>query len=124
MEPSEVPNGRKRRWTDAEKRYLVAHREDGAHLIAICLHRTPQSVKHQAHRMGISLERHVGEVCPVCGTFHLRGNRAGRHGMCQTCWNKQKAAALAEKRAEDDSVRAYERAKYYRKRDRKRRRDA
>ena len=123
MGPCEVPNGRKRRWTDAEKRYLVAHREDGARLIAICLHRTPKSVKNQASRMGISLERHVGEVCPVCGEFHLRGNRAGRHGMCQTCWNKQKAAALAEKRAEDDSVRAYERAKYYRKRD-KRRRDA
>ena len=123
MGVNESPNGRKRRWTDAEKRYLVAHREDGAHLIAICLHRTPKSVARQAERMHVSLERHVGEVCPVCGEFHLRGNRAGRHGMCQTCWNKQKAAALAEKRTEDDSVRAYERAKYYRKRD-KRRRDA
>ena len=123
MRANEFSNGRKRRWTDAEKRYLVAHREDGAHLIAICLHRTPRSVQCQANRMGISLERHVGEVCPVCGEFHLRDNRAGRHGMCQTCWNKQKAAALAEKRMEDDSVRAYERAKYYRKRD-KGRRDA
>lgn len=123
MRMNEFSNGRKRRWTDSEKRYLVAHREDGANLIAICLHRTPHSVQCQANRMGISLARRVGEVCPVCGTFHLRDNRAGRHGMCQTCWNKQKAAALAEKRAEDDSVRAYERAKYYRKRD-KRRRDA
>lgn len=123
MGGSESPYGRKRRWTDAEKRYLVAHREDGAYLIAACLHRTPKSVARQAERMHVSLERHVGEVCPVCGAFHLRNNRAGRHGMCQTCWNKQKAAALAEKRAEDDSVRAYERAKYYRKRE-KRRRDA
>ena len=98
MGVNESPNGRKRRWTDAEKRYLVAHREDGAHLIAICLHRTPKSVARQAERMHVSLERHVGEVCPVCGEFHLRGNRAGRHGMCQTCWNKQKAAALAEKK--------------------------
>ena len=95
MKLNGVSQDEKRRWTDAEVRYLSAHRADGSHLIAHVLKRTPLSVRVKAARLHISLDRKPMKVCPICGTYFVRDNKAGRYGMCQVCWERRKADANA-----------------------------
>lgn len=105
------PDG-KRRWTDAEVRYLWAHREDGSLVIAHVLKRSPLSVRVKAARLHISLGRKPMKLCPVCGTYFVRDNKAGRYGMCQVCWNRRKADAMRERAAEMAAQRDYDAAKH------------
>ncbi len=90
MKLNGVSRDEKRRWTDAEVRYLSAHRADGSYLIAHVLKRTPLSVRVKAARLHISLDRKPMKVCPICGTYFVRDNKAGRYGMCQVCWERRK----------------------------------
>lgn len=106
------PSQPKKRWTLADTRYLSAHRTDGAYLIAHVLGRSVISVQHKAARMGISLGRKLGAVCPVCGTYHVRDNKAGRYGVCQVCWERRKANAMRERAAERAAQRDYDNAKH------------
>lgn len=102
----------KRRWTDAEVRYLSSHRADGSQLIAHVLGRTPLSVRVKAARLRISLDRKPMKVCPICGTYFVRDNKAGRYGMCQVCWERRKADAMRERAAERAAQRDYDNAKH------------
>lgn len=97
------------RWTDSETRYLRAHREDGAELIAAALGRSIESVRSKAREMGISLVFRTLPVCPVCGTRQVRPNtRAGSHGMCPACWEMRKADSMRERSAELAATRVYD----------------
>ena len=111
MKLNGVSRDEKRRWTDAEVRYLSAHRADGSYLIAHVLKRTPLSVRVKAARLHISLDRKPMKVCPICGTYFVRDNKAGRYGMCQVCWERRKADAMRERAAELRAKADYEAAK-------------
>lgn len=102
----------KRRWTDAEVRYLSSHRADGSYLIAHVLGRTPLSVRVKAARLRIPLGSRPTRVCPICGTYFVRDNKAGRYGMCQVCWERRKADAMRERAAERAAQRDYDNAKH------------
>lgn len=112
MKLNSVSRDEKRRWTDAEVRYLSAHRADGSFLIAHVLKRTPLSVRVKAARLHISLDRKPMKVCPICGTYFVRDNKAGRYGMCQVCWERRKADAMRERAAERAAQRDYDNAKH------------
>ena len=112
MKLNGVSQDEKRRWTDAEVRYLSAHRADGSHLIAHVLKRTPLSVRVKAARLHISIDRKPMKVCPICGTYFVRDNKAGRYGMCQVCWERRKADAMRERAAERAAQRDYDNAKH------------
>lgn len=103
---------RQGRWTDAERRYLSQHRTDGAERIAVALGRTPASVKIEASRIHVSLRALPGDLCPVCGAHPIRvGTSDASHGMCRTCWEKEKARVLREANAERRAKLAYDAAK-------------
>lgn len=112
MKANGLSQGSNRRWTDAEVRYLSAHRADGSYLIAHVLKRSPMSVMVKASRLHISLERKPMKVCPICGTYFVRDNKAGRYGMCQVCWERRKADAMRERAAERAAQRDYDNAKH------------
>lgn len=92
-------------------RYLSTHRADGAELIANVLGRTPLSVRVKAARLRISLEHKAMTLCPFCGTYFVRDNNAGRHGMCIACWERRKAEAMEEQAAELRERKRYDAAK-------------
>lgn len=101
-----------RPWSDEETRYLISHKRDGADLIAIALGRTRASVKVKACRLRVSLQTEFGEICPRCGRYRIRrGTGAARHGLCQVCWELEKAGALRERRAFVAARQEYERVK-------------
>lgn len=103
---------RQGRWTDAERRYLSQHRTDGAERIAVALGRTPASVTIEASKLHVSLRVKPGDVCPVCGTHSIRqGTSDVRHGMCRTCWEREKARVLREANAERRARLSYDAAK-------------
>lgn len=102
-------------WTDAEDRYIVSHRDDGAYLVAEALGRSASAVRHRASRLGVRLAYRKLGRCPVCGIRLVRpGTYAGRHGMCLACWERRKADAIRERRVEQDAVREYDREKHRR----------
>lgn len=112
LQTNEFAKDGNRRWTDAEVRYMSAHRSDGAYLIAHVLGRSVISVQSKACRLRISLGRKPMKVCPVCGTYYIRDNKAGRYGMCQACWERRKADAMRERAAERAAQRDYDNAKH------------
>lgn len=82
-----------RPWTNREVRYLADHAGDGVDSIAATLCRSVDSVKAQAHRMGLSLR--MRWQCPRCGrmTYHPL-NRAT--GWCSACTKEEHARELRE----------------------------
>lgn len=124
----------KKRWSDAEDRFISSHRTDGYLLIAEGLeaqgrHRSPESVRLHARRdLGIRLGRYPDSgmrKCVDCGRWDARpGTQAGNAGFCPTCWTRRKTRAYLEGREEQDARREYEREKKRRRRSRGRRKDA
>lgn len=103
----------RRAWTDEETRWLSAHRGDGADALARALGRSVLAVKVKASRMGVSLARASGGICPICGKYEMRpGTRSARQGMCPVCWELRKAHAMEERAAMAAARRRYDAAKH------------
>lgn len=124
--PAEKPSGSAgARWTDREDRYISTHRMDGYVLIAeglsaIGARRTPDAVRmHAWRKLGIALAKYPAggmRKCIVCGRWYARPNtRSGKSGFCPSCWERRKAEAYDEATDELESIRAYQRAKKYRR---------
>lgn len=124
--PAEKPSGSAgARWTDREDRYISTHRMDGYVLIAEGLSaigpgRTPDAVRmHAWRKLRIALAKYPAggmRKCIVCGRWYARPNtRAGKSGFCPSCWERRKAEAYEEATDELDSIRAYHRARKYRR---------
>lgn len=127
-----IKNKAKKRWSDQENRYLLAHRSDGFLLISEGLegfgyHRSPDAVRVHAQRdLGITLAKYPESgmrKCVSCGQWDARpGTTAGNAGFCPTCWTRRKTRAYLEGGRERDAQREYEREKKRRRDERKRRR--
>lgn len=99
------------RWTDEERRYLIAHAPDGYIMLAMALGRSENAVRSQADKMGvtITMRPRLGGICPLCGLHRLRegGHKhAYRMGVCPSCYESLKADALGER---VDMLREYRR---------------
>lgn len=115
-----------KRWTDAERRFISAHRSDGYVLISEGLSgfgydRSPMAVRLFARRcMGLNLRKWPAngmEKCVCCGRWYARPDtNAGREGYCPTCWRKRQTEAMREGSAERAALRDYDRVKHDRKR--------
>lgn len=109
------------RWTDAEDRFVKAHRLDGYLLISEGLagrgyDRTPDAVRYRAYRKwGVRLAKYpVGGMrkCVACGRWEARPNTVpGRAGYCEACWKRRKAQAMREGADERDAENEYQREK-------------
>lgn len=100
------------RWTDADCRYLITHKSDGAELVAKALGRSVSAVKMKASRLGVSLRPQPGELCPSCGCYRIRaGTSAAQHGLCPACWEREKARAMQERAATMAATAEYNAAK-------------
>ena len=127
-----IKNKTKKRWSDQENRYLLAHRSDGFLLVSEGLegfgyHRSPDAVRVHAQRdLGITLAKYPESgmrKCVSCGQWDARpGTTAGNAGFCPTCWTRRKTRAYLEGVRERDAQREYEREKKRRRDERKRRR--
>lgn len=127
-----IKNKTKKRWSDPENRYLLAHVPDGYLLIAEGMegrgyHRSPDAVRVHAQRdLGITLAKYPESgmrKCVSCGQWDARpGTTAGNAGFCPTCWTRRKTRAYLEGGRERDAQREYEREKKRRRDERKRRR--
>ena len=78
-------------WSVREIRYLEEHAQDGAKEIAEALGRSPESVRQQAKRYGISLRRRW--VCPRCGNQTLMP-LSEMTGWCSVCTKSSRRGQL------------------------------
>lgn len=102
------------KWTTREIKYLEDHAEDGAEAIAEALGRSVQSVKAQAKRFGLSLQR--AWQCPKCG-MHVHTPLSPKTGWCQSCTLEHRNEHIAEQVRElQEEVRREERLKRERQR--------
>lgn len=79
------------KWTSREIRYLEAHARDGAKAIAHVLGRSTDSVKWQASKLGISLQRRWH--CKKCGRWSFKPLDR-RTGWCATCTKESRRQHL------------------------------
>lgn len=111
-----------RPWTVGEERALVALADLGVEQVALALGRSRQSVRHKAHRLGVSVKkksaldgtaleqaaldllkrRDSGVLCPVCGR---RPAGVVRTGLCGVCHKLALTEAHKEKAAEAEAQR-------------------
>lgn len=104
-----------KRWTDEERRYLIANVADGSFSLSFALGRTEGAVEWQARKLGLRISRWPkgGELCPVCGRYYVRGgSRAAKRGLCAVCYADLKAEAVEKRTAYVRAVRRYDAAKH------------
>jgi tRNA(Ile2) C34 agmatinyltransferase TiaS len=84
-----------RDFSQAEDRFLKAHRSDGITVVASVMGRDTADLVQRAGELGIevSIVPEPGAVCPLCGGRMTRWGRGWKHGMCESCWNRRLSAA-------------------------------
>ena len=84
---------RRKPWTTSDMRYLEQHAHEGATAVAKQLGRTPEAVRIQACRYGISMRARW--YCPRCGMWVHRP-LSTRTGWCRACTLEVHNARLAD----------------------------
>ena len=80
-------------WSTSEVAYLEEHAPEGAEAVAEALGRSPESVRQQAKRYGVSLRKRW--YCPKCGHWSAKPLSV-KTGWCAVCTKAERRRYLEQ----------------------------